>query len=126
MRLDHVLIRARDLEAMRAFFTDAIGLEVGHRPAFSFAGYWLYARGLPVIHLRDAGADEPPGGASPAWPFDHVAFAGDDYRALIARLEANAVVYREQELPGGEIHQVFATGPEGVRVEIQFPAAAAV
>jgi lactoylglutathione lyase len=126
VRLDHVLIRTRDLDAMRAFFTDGIGLEVGPRPAFSFSGHWLYAHGQPVIHLRDLGGLEPPAGGGPSWPFDHVAFAGDDYRALIARLEANAVVYREQQLPGGEIHQVFVNGPEGVRVEIQFPAAAAV
>jgi lactoylglutathione lyase len=53
-----------------------------------------------------------------------VAFAGDDYRALVARLEANGIAFVERELPGGAIHQVFATGPDGVRVEIQFPAAA--
>jgi catechol 2,3-dioxygenase-like lactoylglutathione lyase family enzyme len=124
MRLDHVLIRTRDLDAMRVFFTDGIGLEVGPRPAFSFSGYWLYAHGQPVIHLRDLGGLEPPAGGGPAWPFDHVAFAGDDYRALVARLEANGISFREQELPGGGVHQVFATGPDGVRVEIQFPAAA--
>ena len=123
MRIDHVLIRTRDLDAMRAFFTDGIGLEVGPRPDFDFSGYWLYAQGMPVIHLRDVGAIEPPSGG-PAWPFDHVAFAGDDYRALVARLEANGIAFREQELPGGAVHQVFATGPDGVRVEIQFPASA--
>jgi catechol 2,3-dioxygenase-like lactoylglutathione lyase family enzyme len=123
MRLDHVLIRTRDLDAMRAFFTDGIGLEVGARPDFTFPGYWLYARGLPVIHLRDVGIIDPPTDAPP-WPIDHVALAGDDHPALIARLEANGISYREQELPGGEIHQVFATGPEGVRVEVQFPASA--
>jgi lactoylglutathione lyase len=124
VRLDHVLIRTRDLDAMRAFFTDGIGLEVGPRPAFSFSGHWLYAHGQPVIHLRDLGGLEPPAGGGPSWPFDHVAFAGDDYHALVARLEANGIAFVERELPGGAIHQVFATGPDGVRVEIQFPAAA--
>ena len=124
MHLDHVLIRTRDLDAMRVFFTDGIGLEVGPRPAFSFSGYWLYAHGQPVIHLRDPGGLEPPAGGGTPWPFDHVAFAGDDYRVLVARLTAHDISFREQALPGGAIHQVFATGPDGVRVEIQFPAAA--
>lgn len=124
MRLDHVLIRARDLDAMRVFFTEGIGLEVGPRPDFAFAGYWLYARGVPVIHLRDAGDIEPPADG-PAWPFDHVAFAGDDYPALIARLKGKGIAYREQDLPGGGVRQIFVIGPDGVRVEIQFPSEAA-
>ena len=38
MRLDHVNIRTDGLEASTAFYRDIIGLEVGPRPSFSFAG----------------------------------------------------------------------------------------
>lgn len=124
MRIDHVLIRARDLDAMRAFFVDGLGFEIGPRPPFDFPGYWLYAHGRPVIHLRDAG-DVDPDRIGEAWPFDHVAFAGDDHRALVTRMKANGISFIERDVPGTAIRQVFATGPEGVRVEIQFPAAAA-
>lgn len=122
MRIDHVLVRARDLEAMCAFFTRGIGLEVGPRPNFAFPGYWLYAEGVPVIHLRDAGDAAPATGNDQGWPVDHIAFSGDDYAALVRRLEENGVTFAERLVPGGEVHQVFASGPEGVRVEVQFPA----
>ena len=123
MRIDHVLIRASDLDAMRAFFTDGLGLTVGPRPPFPFPGYWLYAGDAPVIHLRDAGEVEAPNGNPGPWPFDHVAFAGDDYGELVCRLRAHAIAFVERDLPGGGIRQVFVTGPDGVRVEIRFPAA---
>jgi len=52
MRLDHVNIRTDDLDASTAFYRDIIGLEVGPRPSFSFAGAWLYHDGQAVVHLK--------------------------------------------------------------------------
>ena len=90
-RLDHCLVIAEDLEATRAFYTDALGLTVGPRPPFRFAGYWLYAGDVAVVHLADrqrAGAATADGGTG---PLDHVAFAATGLAETIERLRANGV-----------------------------------
>ena len=51
MRIDHVTIATDDLDGIVAFYRDVLGLEVGPRPAFPFAGAWLYAGGRPIVHL---------------------------------------------------------------------------
>jgi glyoxylase I family protein len=53
MHLDHVTIRTRDLEATRRFFLTVFDLEEGDRPRaiLSIAGHWLYAAGLPLVHI---------------------------------------------------------------------------
>ena len=45
------LIRCSNLERTRDFYRDFIGLEVGPRPNFNFAGYWLYCGGVAVVNL---------------------------------------------------------------------------
>ncbi len=41
-RLAHYSVRAKNLEASTAFYTEALGLCVGPRPPFGFPGVWLY------------------------------------------------------------------------------------
>src|SRR4051795_5232555 len=60
MRIDHVTIATDDLETTVAFYRDVLGLVVGPRPAFPFAGAWLYANGRPIVHLRAPGAEGTP------------------------------------------------------------------
>ncbi len=53
-RLDHYTIRTTptDLERVRAFYVDVLGLHAGPRPAFRFDGHWLYADDRhPIVHL---------------------------------------------------------------------------
>ena len=52
-RLDHVLVLTDDIEGTRDFYRDALGLEVGERPPLEFPGYWLYAAGVPCVHVAD-------------------------------------------------------------------------
>ena len=124
MKLDHFLIRARELDQMRDFFSDVIGLEVGPRPDFQFRGYWMYSENMPVVHLalnsKSAGAE---GEADDLGPVDHIAFTSGDYQDLMDRLKATGAKFEERTVPGGAAHQVFVHGPEGVKVEIQFSSA---
>ena len=112
MRIDHVTIATDDLDATIAFYQDVLGLEVGPRPAFPFAGAWLYAGGRPIVHLKAPGVQR----ADSA--LDHVAFYTDDFSNVIARLDRMHLTYQHQVLPGGSLRQCFLKDPNGVRLEI--------
>jgi len=115
MQLNHVLICTSDLEAMLHFFEQAICLEQGPRPPFLFDGAWLYSEGKPIIHLAASGSHGTNGAV------DHIAFRGDDYERLITRLKDAELDYYEHTVPGSGEHQVFVPGPDGIKLEIQFP-----
>ncbi|MDF1719769.1 MAG: VOC family protein [Minwuia sp.] len=125
MRLDHVNVRSRDLEGMRAFFETVVGLTVGDRPDFDFPGYWLYgaAPGEAIVHLvgiADDGQTPEPGPVD--HPVDHFAFRGGDYDSQVAAIRKAGLKSREVTVPGRPVRQVFVKGPESVTVELQFPA----
>jgi catechol 2,3-dioxygenase-like lactoylglutathione lyase family enzyme len=54
--------------------------------------------------------------------FDHVAFHGDDFEGMRARLKDTGVIFKERVVPGGRLKQLFVPDPEGVLVEINFRA----
>ena len=98
-RLDHVLVLAEDIEATRDFYRDALGLEVGDRPPLGFPGYWLYAEGVPCVHVADRdsftahAAELGIPASAPALgtgAIDHLAFSADDHEEAVARLERTA------------------------------------
>ncbi|MEE9412421.1 MAG: VOC family protein [Methylococcales bacterium] len=117
MKINHVLVRTSNLEAMNRFLVDAIGLEVGERPPFPFAGSWLYSDGKPVVHVIH---DNSAGNADGA--VDHVALEGADYDTLLAAITKHEIEYAERNVPQSGEHQVFIFGPNGLKVEMLFPA----
>lgn len=132
MRLDHVSLRPADLDGMKDFLCDVVGLRVGPRPPFDFPGYWLYGTGeddeAAIVHLiggraRYVGETAATGAAHDTGSVDHLAFRGDDRAALLARLDRAGAEYRERQVPASGAHQVFVSAPEGVVIEIVFPAA---
>ena len=134
--LDHFTIRCRDMERTRDFYRDVLGFESGARPDFSFPGYWLYCGGRPVVHLvKDddptavggvAGligkelAMQPPGPRTGA--LDHIAFRGDDRQQVSRNLERLGIPFTYNAVPGGRLHQLFVSDPDGVVLELNFSA----
>src|SRR5258708_34622904 len=53
MKLDHVTIRTRDLQATRNFFLTVFDLKEGERPLaiHRIPGHWLYSEGHPLVHI---------------------------------------------------------------------------
>ncbi|MGZ5037045.1 MAG: VOC family protein [Usitatibacter sp.] len=146
-RVDHYSIRTLDLEASRRFYTEIIGLRAGPRPPFDFPGFWLYsgeppadlrngARNYGLVHLMGVDPDKPgsldayvgerkaaPEGGTGA--LDHVAFAATGRAAMVERCRRNGVSYFERAVPMLGLHQVFIKDPDGVTLELNYPASEA-
>jgi len=126
-KMEHVLVLTEDIDRTRDFYRDALGLEVGERPPLEFPGYWLYADGVPCIHVaaRDAYTAHAADTGIPASPpaestgaLDHLAFSGDDHDEALARLERNGVEAKRNTVPGIGMRQLFFKDPNGVKIEI--------
>jgi len=118
---EHVLITTRDLEATKAFFTDVVGLVEGKRPDFKFPGYWLYLGDTPCVHLAESDRGRGDAGTGRG-AIDHIAFNAEDIDGARARLETAGIAYEHRMVPGAPLQQLFVTDPNGVKVEINFPA----
>ena len=141
LSLNHYSIRTDDLEACRRFYADVLGLVVGPRPDFPFPGLWLYAGDTTVwanaaVHIIGIARDDPTGlngylgerdntQRVGSGAVDHVAFFAsglDSMRTTLARL---GIANRERTVPGIGLHQVFVTDPNGIVIELNYPAAEA-
>ena len=116
MKLNHVLVRTTDLDAMHRFWTAVIGLEQTTRPPFPFRGEWFGIDGTPFVHVVEDRSVN-----SSAGPIAHVALEGADYASLIRSLKQHDVHYQEKDVPLSGERQVFVAGPDGLLVEMLFP-----
>lgn len=147
-RIDHYSIRTLDVEASRKFYTEILGLKVGPRPPFNFPGLWLYSGEPPpdldhaegnygMVHVMGVDRDNPQalidymGGSDPdtqqgsTGALDHVALAVTGRASMIERCDRNNVSYFERTVPAVGLHQVFIKDPNGVTIELNFPASEA-
>ena len=121
--LEHYTIRCAKLEVTRDFYCDVLGLSVGQRPNFSFKGYWLYLGGVAIVHLVDAAQSElrdGPHGTGDTAALDHIAFRAVDFDATRATLNRHGLRFRENEVPGTRIRQIFVPDPDGILIELNF------
>ena len=115
--LDHVNIRTANLEAMTRFYSDVVGLTVGPRPPFPFAGAWLYCGDKAAVHL----VGRPVVGSGESH-IDHFAFRAQGLSDFLARLKSLEVPYRLTVVPQLELRQVNIADPDGNRIEVAFAA----
>ena len=125
--MEHVLVLADDIEATRDFYCEALGMQVGDRPHLAFPGHWLYIEGVPCIHVadREAYAAHARSIGVPVSPradgtgaVDHLAFNGNDYDAVVARLRRTGISPAQNVVPGVGLRQLFFSDPNGVKIEI--------
>jgi len=147
-RIDHYSIRTLDVEASRKFYTEIIGLTVGPRPAFPFPGLWLYNGEPPadlnnaesnygIVHVMGVDPHDPQGlietvgyrdpdtltGSTGG--LDHIALAVTGRAAMLERCRRNDVSFFERTVPTLGLHQVFIKDPNGLTIELNFPASEA-
>jgi catechol 2,3-dioxygenase-like lactoylglutathione lyase family enzyme len=139
LTLNHFSIRTTDVDRTREFYERVLGLTVGPRPDFPFPGAWMY-RGdhqdiaNAAVHIigidpADAkglqnylgGRDESSLKGTGA--IDHVAFFATGLAGMKEHLRALGVRVRERTVPNIGLHQIFLDDPNGVVVELNYPAA---
>jgi catechol 2,3-dioxygenase-like lactoylglutathione lyase family enzyme len=125
--LNHVLVLAEDLEATRDFYVDVLGLDMGERPPFKFPGYWLYLGNQAVVHLasKDRGSTEAGEVAGGTGAIDHIAFEASGLADMMVRLKGRGIPVRQRVVPGLGLHQLFIQDPNGVTIELNYPASEA-
>jgi YD repeat-containing protein len=117
-RINHVSVRAIDLEESIRFYVDLLGLEPVPTPNFGHPVQWLRL-GEQQFHLflDDEG---------PAPRFHHLAVDVDDFEAVVKRARELGLFDGDtfgdslRELPGGEV-QMYIRDPAGNLVEIDWP-----
>lgn len=117
MRLNHILFKTNDIEAMVNFLVDVVGLEEGYRPPFRSPGAWVYSGGVALFHLVETARGQQSTGN-----IDHVAIEGGDYTALVARLTQHSLPFEEALVPETGLRQVFIAAPDGLSIEMLFDA----
>jgi catechol 2,3-dioxygenase-like lactoylglutathione lyase family enzyme len=129
-KLDHYAIRTLKMQETREFY-ETLGLITGPRPEFPFPGHWMYAGDTPVVHLVGVDPDNPEGlydylgGQEVTFldgsgSIDHLAFRATDPDDLKKNLNKRNVKYRENEVPGLGLLQIFAEDPNDITVEINY------
>ncbi len=127
--LDHFTLRTSRLAQTREFYEQVIGLTPGPRPAFAFAGAWLYAEGMPLLHVAASGPVDDDAlarylGTRPAGDgagcVDHICFRCTGLPAFERRLSDMGVACERRTVPSLRQHQLFLVDPNGVRIECIF------
>ena len=138
LSLNHFSIRSLEIEKTTDFFCKTLGLTVGPRPSFPFPGAWLYNGDSSkwsnsVLHLIAIDKNDPDGlkqylgdrdasSLSGSGAIDHIAFFATGLKEKIALLKALQIPYRERTVPVLKLHQIFLDDPNGIVIELNYPA----
>ncbi|MBC7500845.1 MAG: VOC family protein [Herminiimonas sp.] len=136
--LNHYSIRTANLDACREFYEKVLGLTVGPRPPFPFPGLWMYAGdhdqyANAVVHIIGIGRDDGQGlsqylgdrteaETTGSGVIDHVAFFADGLAVMLGHLRQLGIGFRERAVPGIGLYQLFLDDPNGIVVELNYPA----
>lgn len=138
LSLNHLSIRTLEIEKTTAFFTQLLGLTVGPRPDFPFPGAWLYNGSHDdwsnsVVHLIAIDKNNPKGlqqylgdrdplTLKGSGAVDHIAFFATGLEEKLKQLKALALPYQERTVPVIGLHQIFLEDPNGIVIELNYPA----
>jgi catechol 2,3-dioxygenase-like lactoylglutathione lyase family enzyme len=126
--IDHLVLRVRDIDAMRRFYCEVLGAEhVAYRPAFGMSHLRVGDAMLDLVEVDGPAGKR--GGAAPAAEgrnLDHFCLRVEPFDA-----EAIAAHLRLHQVPVGEIRNrygaegngvsIYLTDPEGNTVELKGP-----
>ncbi len=123
-QLDHVNVRTAQLDNMKQFYSEVLGMNSGPRPDFPFDGAWMYLNDKPVVHLVgiDSPVDSPTGGdRRTSLQLEHFAFAAHGpMQDFEDRLKGLGVGYETLTPPGTNLSQIHLHDPDGNHIHIDF------
>jgi catechol 2,3-dioxygenase-like lactoylglutathione lyase family enzyme len=99
-----------------AFYRDVLGFRPIERPNFNFAGAWLFNYGVQIHLIVNEAAGDPSGEIQTR--ADHLALFVEDIEACKSRLVEHGIPFRENHVPGRNVHQVFFRDPDGNHIEL--------
>jgi catechol 2,3-dioxygenase-like lactoylglutathione lyase family enzyme len=119
MKLDHVTIRTRDLQAARSFFLKVFDLEEGERPLAiqRIPGHWLYSDDHPLVHIIGS---QGYGNDRSAEAIDHVGFRMQGYAEFRNKLDLLGIRYSTMDLADLGERRLFFRAPGGPLLEAVF------
>lgn len=133
--IEHLLIQSPDIDATRDWYVRVLGLRDGPHPDFGFPVHWLYLGDEPVLHLAEGGAAVSEnrkrylGQQSQAMTgtgvIDHVAFRATGLKQMLAHFDKLGVEFKERQVDDQGLYQLFLFDPNGVKVELNYPASEA-
>ncbi len=121
--LFHVAIKTNDLEATVRFYTEVLGLRPVSRPDFGYPGAWLATpAGAAIIHIYAGGAALGAEGKAPygTAAIDHVSITASGFHDFIETFKRHGLDWREFNVRGAGLWQLFVYDPSGVQLEITF------
>jgi len=133
--LEHALIQTADMEATKNWYVDVLGMKVGPHPDFKVPVYWLYLGDHDVLHIAQGGKNVPEARLKYAGQqstdtygsgvVDHLAFRCSGLDEMIANLKQRKIEFKERQVDNQGLYQLFLIDPNGVKIELNFPAAEA-
>lgn len=135
--IEHYLIAADNMAKTRDWYCTVLGMEEGPHPDFGFPVHWLYLDGHDVVHIsrsaKHAGENQKAylgrtsqDTGSGTGAIDHIAFRATGLGALLAHLRERGVDFSERRASGQSLYQLFLYDPNGIKVELNFPADEAI
>lgn len=122
--IDHLVLRVRDIEVMRAFYCDVLGAEhIAYRPKFAMSHLRVGDCMLDLVEAEKRGLPVPAAGGL---NLDHFCFRVEpfDQEAIVAHLKRHNVALgpiRERYGAEGNGVSIYLTDPEGNTVELKGP-----
>lgn len=112
--LAHVCLFSRDLERTRAFYCDALGLEVKFRFVRRGELFGFYLKISDTQFIEVFLRDEAPSGVP---QIGHLCLETDDIEAMRRRLTASGVETTEPKLGSDHSWQMWLRDPDGTAIE---------
>ena len=131
--IEHFLVAADDIDATRDWYARVLGMKPGPHPEFGFPVHWMYIGEVDVVHIgpsarqaseaqrRYLGRTSQDSGTGTG-ALDHIAFRATGLRETMEHLRREKVAFDQRRANGQALYQLFFHDPNGIKIELNFPA----
>jgi 4-hydroxyphenylpyruvate dioxygenase-like putative hemolysin len=134
--LEHFLVQTVDFAGTVQWYQDVLGLIPGPTPNFGFPVQWMYIADCDVLHITHGGTktsenrkvylEQTSTATSGSGVIDHIGFRCSGLRDTISDLTRRGIDFRQRRVSDQGLYQLFLFDPNGVKIELNFPASEAV